>query len=149
DPAADRRVDVRHRLDRLHHGDALARAHGVARGGKLHEDHVPQLVLGVVRDADPGQPPVFQPEPLVFLGVLQFLGIQRKPSLRWVYGRGRKRPSTTRARRSLPRMSTEISAPASRARAAGTYPMPISFSSVGENEPLVTQPTSRPWCTMG
>src|SRR5262245_23990365 len=52
DRAADRRVDVGHRLGRLDLTERLARLHLRSDGGHLHEDDVTQGILRVVGETD-------------------------------------------------------------------------------------------------
>src|SRR5574337_399055 len=74
DFARDRGVDVRGRLDRLHHGNAAAGLHGRADLGQLDIDQIAELRLGVVGDTDPNQSVVFDAGPLVGLEEFQIAG---------------------------------------------------------------------------
>src|SRR5829696_5864393 len=72
-------VDVGDGLGRLHLGERRPRFHLGADGGQLHEDHVAQGVLGVVRDPH-AHPAVLEPRPLVVLRVPQAFGDVHGPA---------------------------------------------------------------------
>jgi hypothetical protein len=76
---ADRRVDVRGRLDRFHNC-RLASAGQMAAGiGHLDENHVAELALREIGDSDRGDIAV-DPDPLMLLGVID---AHRPAPLRW------------------------------------------------------------------
>src|SRR4051812_6820776 len=65
--ARDRRVDVRRRLDRFHHGGGLRLLQGPPDLGQFDEDDVAKLRLRVVGDAD-GRDIAFDAQPLMVGG---------------------------------------------------------------------------------
>ena len=72
--AGDGADQVAHRLDGFHIAEGLAGGGVIPHFGQVHKDHVTQLALGKVGNADDGDA-VLHAEPFVVTGVLQFCGI--------------------------------------------------------------------------
>ena len=69
----ERRIEIAHCLDALDHAEGLTPFERLAFRGKFHENHFPQSVLRVVRDADRGDL-AFDVGPFVVFGVLLSAG---------------------------------------------------------------------------
>src|SRR5690606_41277069 len=74
DLAGDRRIDVRGRLDALDHGEIVALVEGLARFGRLDEDHVAQGVGGVFADAHDGDV-ALEADPFMTLGAAHLVNL--------------------------------------------------------------------------
>src|SRR5262249_40044696 len=150
DLTGDRRIHIGGGLDRLHHRAGLTGLQRAAHFGHFHKHQVAERMLGVVGNSNFNRAVGEGAQPLVSLGVLQiggYLAHRTSPeNLCYLTSAWPNRTNsgfTTRAFKSLPRMSTCTCGP----EAAGTRANAIERSKVGENVPLVVSPSSWPGTT--
>src|SRR4051812_17572066 len=141
DLAGDGRVDVARRLHRLDHAHRLALRDLAPGLRRLYEDHVAQLLLRVVGDADAHGAVRLAAHPLVALGVAQLLRQFHGDAFQVtrIFPWRTNGALTTRAASSLSRTTTCTVSPT--AVPLGRRASAIDLPSVGEKVPLVTSPS--------